>query len=455
VADLNGDGLPDLIVANGRNIGNPGEASGNTVSVLLNTTAPGATTASFAAPVPFTVGNAPSSVTVADVNGDGLPDLIVTNENDNTVSVLLNTTVPGPASGPGATTLSFVTQQTFTVGSAPSSVTAADLNGDGKPDLIVANYNDSTVSVLLNTTVPGPASGPGATTLSFATQQTFATGRDPIAVVAADLNGDGEPDLIAVNNFIAGSVSVLINTTAPGATPITFGPLALVATGSTPYAVTATDLNGDGKPDLIVANFKDNTVSVLLNTTVPGFDFPDFAPQQTFATGPEPSSVTAADVNGDGKPDLITANFNSGTISVLLNTTVPGPASGPLATTPSFAAQQAVDIGSNPFAVTVADLNGDGRPDIITANNLDATVSVLLNTTFAASVSGSPATGTIIYAVPTPSPTPSPTPTPTPSPTPTPKATPTPKPTPTPMRRPTPTPTPPCRGSDWNRCGSK
>ena len=89
--------------------------------------------------------------------------------------------------------------------------------------------------------------------------------------------------------------------------------------------MTAADVNGDGKPDLIVANDGDSTVSVLLNTTAPGAATPSFAAQQTFATGSGPISVTAADFNGDGKPDLVVANLNGNTVSVLLNTTAPAP----------------------------------------------------------------------------------------------------------------------------------
>jgi len=357
---------------------NTSNSADQTFQLLLDSAIGIGPAPNFATQQTFAAGTRPISVTAADINGDGKPDLIGANRDDNTVSVLLNTTVPG------ATTPSFAMQQIFATGTSPYSVTTADVNGDDKPDLIVANFSDNTVSVLLNTTAPG------ATTPSFAAQQTFATGAGPYSVTAADVNGDGKPDLI-VANANANTVSVLLNTTAPGAATPSFAVQQTAATGANPNSVTVADVNGDGMPDLIVANVTDSTVSVLLNTTAPGAAIPSFAAQQTFATGTSPTSVTVADVNGDGKPDLIVANSGSNTVSVLLNTTVPG------ATTPSFAAQQTVATGSFPFSVTTADVNGDGMPDLIVANANDSTVSVLLSSQYQALIAGSPATGTIVH----------------------------------------------------------
>ncbi len=355
VADFNGDGRPDLAVANFSG-GGPG-----TVSILLNTTAAGATAPSFAPQATFTVGAGPTFLAVGDFNGDGRPDLAVANANGGTVSVLLNST-PAGASAP-----SFSAQQTFTVGPGPIAVAVGDFNGDGKPDLALANNGNGTVSVVLNTTAVG------ATAPAFAPQVTFAAGANPESVAVGDFNGDGKPDLAVPNNG-AGTVSLLSDTTANGAMVPSFAPQVTFAAGANPFAVAVGDFNGDGRPDLAVANLNSNTASVLLNTAAAGAA-PSFSALQTFAAGANPIAVAVGDFNGDGRPDLALANKGDGTASVLLDAT---PAR---ATTASFDAQTTFATGANPNAAAAGDFNGDGRPDLVVANQTDNTLSVFLNTT--------------------------------------------------------------------------
>jgi hypothetical protein len=177
---------------------------------------------------PVGVGTSLASVAVADVNGDGIPDIIIANKQDSTVSVLLG-------NGDGT----FAPRQTFSVGNdnAPTSVAVADVNGDGIPDIITANSGDNTVSVLLG-------NGDG----TFQPQQTFPVGTGPTSVAVADLNGDGRPDIITGNSG-SGSVSVL-----PGNGDGTFQPQQTFPVGTGLTSVAVADVNGDGKPDLIVGN---------------------------------------------------------------------------------------------------------------------------------------------------------------------------------------------------------
>jgi len=290
-------------------------------------------TLSFDAQQAFTTGSGPYSVAIDDINGDGKPDAITANYNNvttNAAAVLLNTT------SLNASTPSFTAWQGYSTVLNATCVTTADINTDGKPDVIVADNHDGLVAVLLNTT---PA---GAGASSFAAQVFFAVGssgaEQSIAVTTADINGDGKPDMITAN-FAIGTISVFINTTAHLATTPTFAapvdfPTGTGTTTTAPRSVTTADINGDGKPDVIVANKGDNTVTVLLNNTATNASTPSFLTRQSFASGSNPSSVVADDLNGDGKPDLVVANPFDNTVSVLLNTTANG------AATPSFAAQR-------------------------------------------------------------------------------------------------------------------
>ncbi|MGL5058921.1 MAG: DUF4347 domain-containing protein, partial [Microcoleus sp.] len=226
--------------------------------------------------------------------------------------------------------LGFATQVTFATSNQPKSVSIGDFNSDGKPDLAVANIGSNTASILLNTTTAG------TTIPTFATQVTFATGIAPTSVSRGDINGDGKPDL-AVANSGSDATSILLNTTPTGATTPTFAPQALFGTGIDCFSVNIGDFNGDGKPDLAVAKTGSNIVSILLNNTLTGATTPTFAPQAFFGIGNNTYSVNIGDFNGDGKPDLATANSGSNTASILLNTTPTG------ATTPTFAPQAFFD----------------------------------------------------------------------------------------------------------------
>ncbi|MEI6257247.1 MAG: FG-GAP-like repeat-containing protein [Planctomycetota bacterium] len=366
VGDLNGDGKPDLAVANFQS---------DSVSVLLNTTPAGAQTPTYTPPASFATATAPSSVSIGDLNGDGKPDLAIGNfyynsggspeTSSSTVNLLLNTTATA------STAPTYVAQQvTFTAGARPRFVSLADLNGDGKVDLVIAHDYSKCVSVLLNTTTTG------STSPSFGGRTTFATGSSPKFVAIGDLNGDGKLDL-AVANASSSSVSVLLNTTATGGTTPSYAAQTTFATGGTPQSVSIGDLNGDGKPDLTVAitSGGSDSVSVLLNTTASPATTPSFAAKATFAsTYFSTRSGSLGDFNGDGKPDIVLVSKASdgSAVSVLLNKTTTG------ATTPSFATPTQFSAGSS-YSVAVGDVNGDGKPDVAVANASNCSVGVLLN----------------------------------------------------------------------------
>jgi len=352
VGDLNGDGNPDLAVAN---------FNDNSVSVLLNTTAAGATTPSFSTKVDFTTGlgdldsgSHPFFVAIGDLDGDGKLDLAVTDFNGGTVSVFINTTVANASTPSFATRVDLATWSPFE-NTSPYVVAIGDLNGDGRPDLVVAEGGEGTAMVMSNTTTPNA-------TPSFTLDPIPLSSDIPFFTAISDINGDGNRDLV-VTDLARGSVSVLLNPD--------FATDNVVATITKPYGLAIADFNGDSKPDLAIASADAHTLSVLLDTTIANAQTPSFSTQVDLPTGIDPESVAAADFDGDGKPDLAVANLNSDSVWVFLNTTATD------ASTPTFSSASSYETVS-PCSIAVGDFNGDGKPDLAVANEGTNDVSILL-----------------------------------------------------------------------------
>ena len=194
---------------------------------------------------------------------------------------------------------------------------------------------------------------------TFLPQEVFPVGDKPYSVAVADVNGDGRPDIIVANS--ASDTRQRAHEPGRDERPRQLRAADDVRHRPQPVAVAVGDLTGDGMPDIVTANAYDSTVSVLM-----GNGNGTFQPQQTFAVGSRPYSVALADLTGDGRLDIVTTNYGSNSVSVLLNN-----GDGTFGNQQTFAT-------ASPVQTVVADVNGDGLPDLVTINNHDSTIGVLL-----------------------------------------------------------------------------
>jgi hypothetical protein len=363
-------------------------------ALTLGAHSPAGSAPLFAAPfMSFDVAGSAGAFAVADINGDGHPDVVMTNTAGATVSVLLG-------NGDGT----FQPALTINGGAATNSVAIGDFNSDGHADVVVSHTGgplSDSITVLI---------GHGDGTFEPAVQ--YASGIATSQVIIGDFDGDGHPDLAAaVNPGPTGGAAILL-----GNGDGSFRPPVLYSTGALASAIAASDLNGDGSIDLALigkhpAPMTDGAVSVLLNqgdgtfvagagrqTNVPyttirladlnsdgrvdavvassssasgvatllGGGDGSFAAPVAYPVGLT-NCIAVADVNGDGAPDVLSIQYNRAALWVMLGT-----GSGDLGPLLTF------DGGPEGVAIEVADVDGDGRPDLLKSNGAAGTLSVCL-----------------------------------------------------------------------------
>jgi hypothetical protein len=318
-ADVNADGRADILSQNG----------GSTLVYSNRGNGGFAMVSTVATNGPLALG---------DINGDGRTDLVFSAWSQNAITVWTN-------NGRAVFSLS----QTYATGLHPGAILVKDLNGDGKADVTVAINGNSTLLVLTN-------NGAGALTAS----STPSVGVSPSDIQSADLNGDGRPDLVTAE--WGGTVTVLTNA---GAGRFASNSTVNVTNGT--RSVALADVNGDGRVDIVCATPYGGSLMVLTNTGSGGFAFCS-AP---LPNGIRPDRVVAADFNGDGMTELISCDMfgaasslltNNGSGVFTLNTVITLPGTAP-----------------SPGYISVADLNGDGHPDLMAPELSTGAIDILMN----------------------------------------------------------------------------
>jgi hypothetical protein len=344
--DVNGDGLADIVIAD--------SGTGNLqIYVQL---AGGLYPPTASSTLNCGAGSSPSSVALGDLNGDGRLDIAVTTAGTHHVLVFFQ--------GTGGT---FPTTPSLTLGSAgvtdaPSAVALGDLDGDGALDIACASAGDNNLGVFMQT-------GPGV----YSATPTFVLASpdgpfQPASLAISDVNSDGALDLVATSNDGA-LIAYFYDQHAHAFLPEDLR-IDGAGTLAAPTGIVAGDLDGDGRTDLVIANSGVSEIAVLLQRRAGNFNT---APDATLGSSTDtssPSAIAVGDLDGDGNLDLVCANQGTSDLAIYRQSsptivaTQPAQRLGTSATT------------NHVTAVEIADIDGDGRPDIATANSGSGSLTV-------------------------------------------------------------------------------
>ncbi len=339
IADLNNDKLPDLVVTN------EGDSS---VTILL---AEGKMEFEEAKGSPFPAGHAVNDVAIGDFNNDGNLDFAFANHERKYLTVLLG-------NGHGNFTAS--PKSPFPVEVLPHThgIATGDFNNDGRLDLVTDSWGNDQIEVLFGDSING-----------FKIPGTFfKVGKHPYQRVrVADINNDGNTDIITTN--LEGNNATILLGNGQGNFNQAIGSPFLC--GDAPFGVAIGDVNEDGKPDLAIINSPASTtdrtgkngLTVLLGDGRGKFTMMKGSP---YEAGKIPNRVAIGDVNGDGINDIVTSDNDSNKIYLFL-----------MSKNGIVLSSSATTVGNHPKGVAIADLNGDGKDDIVVCNNLDNDISII------------------------------------------------------------------------------
>ena len=300
--DLDGDGKPELLATRAQAAGG---TPGDIIFVFKNSSTTGVF--SFENPTSLTLptdaaGNRKNvaKIAIADVDGDGKPDVVATNEVDNQIDIFKNSSTAG--------TISFATQSTqFSIGgNSTFGLDVKDLNNDGFPEIIASTLTTANMYVLPNTSSPG--------TIAFGASQTLTVAGELVNIAVGDLNNDGLSD-IAVTQVLRNQVTILVNQTAAVGGSISFATGQSFAVSSTPWGLDLGDANGDGLLDILVASTASNNMTLLENLTSGSLAFDS----HNIPAAEPTRNARIADVNADGKPDLLAAGITNSNLVVFAN----------------------------------------------------------------------------------------------------------------------------------------
>jgi hypothetical protein len=318
---------------------------------------------------------------VADLDNDGKQDVIVANQGENTLSIFKNISTSG--------NISFNSPVKIATPSTPIGIGIGDFDKNGWLDIVTANHGNGTVSIFTNKGIFNAIS-----TNNFNPRFGLITGLNPITIDVADIDGDSKSDIV-VGNYGSNSISIFKNNYISGTLATSsFSTKLDFNAGNKPGYVKLGDMDGDSKLDVVVLAEGTNSVGILRNISTAGvLTSASFASRVNFNTGITPYYISVGDLTGNGKLDILVTNFGDGTATVWQNKATPGNI-----TSASFFKRLNFTVGTKPYAGLLADIDGDAKTDILVSNTGSNTLSVLRNTVGAQMIvsptsSNLPATG--------------------------------------------------------------